>query len=332
MSALHVPLLSVRGLTVTFPTRNASVAVVDGIDFDLDAGDVLGIVGESGSGKSLTALAILRLIAKPGVIAAGAIHFDGADLLAKSEADMQRVRGSAISMIFQEPMSSLNPVFSIGDQIIEPLRQHRRLDKRAARKAAVELLQMVEIPHAERRIDDYPHQMSGGMRQRAMIAIALACQPKLLIADEPTTALDVTIQAQILDLLRDLQRNLGMAIMLITHDLGVVAEFARRAAVMYAGRIVETGPVRALFDSPKHPYTQGLLASMPAMTGSRRQLTAIPGAVPQPAAMPSGCRFAPRCSQARAACASVVPARVNIAPDHDVACILYGAAAARGAA
>lgn len=326
------PLLSVRGLTVTFPTPAGPVAVVDGIDFDLAAGEVLGIVGESGSGKSLTALSILRLVAQPGIVSAKSIAFDGQELSGKSETEMHRLRGSAISMIFQEPMSSLNPVFSVGDQIMEPLRQHRRLDKRAARKAAIELLQLVEIPHAERRIDEYPHQMSGGMRQRVMIAIALACRPKLLIADEPTTALDVTIQAQILDLLRALQRDLGMAVILITHDLGVVAEFARRALVMYAGRIVETASVRELFRAPSHPYSKGLLASMPPMTGPRQALNAIPGAVPQPAAMPHGCRFAPRCMQASPPCREAPPAMQAVGPDHNAACVLYGASMASGAA
>ncbi len=319
---MSAPLLAVHGLTVTFPSRGRDVAVVDGIDFDLAAGDVLGIVGESGSGKSLTALSILRLIGKPGRIAAGSIQFAGEDLVTKSESEMHRLRGSAISMIFQEPMSSLNPVFTIGDQIMEPLRQHRGLDKRGARRAALEMLQLVEIPDAARRIDEYPHQMSGGMRQRIMIAIALACRPKLLIADEPTTALDVTIQAQILDLLRTLQRDLGMAVILITHDLGVVAEFARRALVMYAGRVVEAAPVGRLFKAPQHPYTQGLLASMPVMTGPRVALTAIPGTVPQPAAMPAGCRFAPRCRHAHDACSSPPPLR-TIASDHHVACALY---------
>ncbi len=326
------PLLSVRDLSVTFPMRGREVAVVDSISFDVEAGDVLGIVGESGSGKSITALSILRLIAKPGRIASGSIAFNGEDLLAKSEADMHKLRGSAISMIFQEPMSSLNPVFSIGDQIMEPLRQHRGLDKRAARKEAVDLLDLVEIPHAARRIDEYPHQLSGGMRQRAMIAIALACRPKLLVADEPTTALDVTIQAQILDLLRTLQRDLGMAVILITHDLGVVAEFTRRSLVMYAGRIVEAAPVGALFKAPKHPYTQGLLASIPPMTGPRVALTTIAGTVPQPTAMPPGCRFAPRCRHVTPACQQSAPVLHAVSLSHEVACVLHTGAPFVGAA
>jgi len=269
---MSAPLLSVRNLSVTFPTRRGPAAVVDNVSFDLEAGEVLGIVGESGSGKSLTAFAILRLIAKPGRIAGGSILFEGQDLLIQPESAMNRLRGSAISMIFQEPMSSLNPVFSIGDQIMEPLRQHRGLDRRAARAAALDLLDRVEIPDPARRIDEYPHQLSGGMRQRAMIAIALACRPKLLIADEPTTALDVTIQAQVLDLLRGLQQELGMAVLLITHDLGVVAQFAKQALVMYAGRVAETAEVHDLFRRPMHPYTQGLVASMPVMDGPRRPL------------------------------------------------------------
>jgi len=317
------PLLSIRGLTISFPTQAGPKAVVDGLDLDIAAGEVVGIVGESGSGKSLTALAILRLIARPGRISAGAIFFEGKDILARSEAQMQQLRGAAISMIFQEPMSSLNPVFTIGDQIGEPLRLHRGLDRQSARKAALELLQLVEIPDGTRRIDEYPHQLSGGMRQRVMIAIALACRPKLLIADEPTTALDVTIQAQILDLLRNLQRELDMAVMLITHDLGVVSEFADRALVMYAGRAVERAPVRRLFGMPAHPYTLGLLASIPAINGPRQRLKAISGTVPRLASMPSGCRFAPRCAQAMPLCRASVPATITLAQDHTVNCVLY---------
>jgi peptide/nickel transport system ATP-binding protein len=321
------PLLSVRDLTVTFPTRAGPASAVDGVSFDLAAGEVLGIVGESGSGKSLTALSILRLIARPGRIAGGAIVFEGRDLLAESESAMARLRGASISMIFQEPMSSLNPVFPIGDQIMEPLRQHRGLDRRAARLAALELLDMVEIPDARRRLDEYPHQLSGGMRQRVMIAMALACRPKLLIADEPTTALDVTIQAQILDLLGGLQHELGMAVLLITHDLGVVAQFARRALVMYAGRVVESAPVRDLFRSPAHPYTRGLVASMPVMDGPRTPLQAIAGSVPQAAAMPPGCRFAPRCAEAHPACAAGIPPAIRLGPERNVACLLHAAGA-----
>jgi oligopeptide/dipeptide ABC transporter ATP-binding protein len=316
-------LLSVRGLTTMFPMRGRAVAVVDGVDLDVWPGEVLGIVGESGSGKSVTALSILRLVAWPGRVAAGSIRFEGQDLQAASEADMRGIRGSRISMIFQEPMASLNPVFSVGDQIVETLRHHLKLDRRAARAEAIQLLQLVEIPHAERRIEEYPHQLSGGMRQRVMIAIALACKPKLLIADEPTTALDVTIQAQILDLLRGLQKDLGMAVMLITHDLGVVAEFAHRAMVMYAGRVVEEAGVRGVFKSPAHPYTEGLLASIPAMEGARGRLPAIEGTVPQPAELPPGCRFAPRCKHAQPACDRSVPALAAVGEGHRAACIRH---------
>ena len=319
-----VPLLSVRDLTTTFPSARGDVAVVDGIDFDVMPGEVLGIVGESGSGKSVTALSILRLIAYPGKVARGSITFEGQNLATASEAEMRRIRGARIAMVFQEPMASLNPVFSVGDQIMETLRHHAGLDKRAARAEAVKLLNLVEIPNAARRIDDYPHQMSGGMRQRVMIAIALACKPKLLIADEPTTALDVTIQAQVLDLLRGLQRDLGMSVILITHDLGVVAEFAHRAMVMYAGRIVEEADVKRLFKTPRHPYTQGLLASLPTLDGPRRRMIAIDGTVPQLSAMPPGCSFAPRCRHAVVACAAAVPQLTSAGASHNAACFRHG--------
>lgn len=319
----YTPLLSIRGLSVTFPTRIGLSVVVDQLNLDLAVGEVLGIVGESGSGKSLTALSILRLINKPGNIVKGEIFFEGVDLLKKTEKEMHRLRGSAISMIFQEPMSSLNPVFSIGDQIMEPLVQHIGLNRASARSAAIELLQMVEIPDAARRIDEYPHQLSGGMRQRVMIAIALACRPRLLIADEPTTALDVTIQAQILDLLRKLQQEFGMAVILITHDLGVVAEFAHEAVVMYAGRVVERASVSTLFKSPAHPYTRGLFASMPAIDGPRTPLIAINGTVPLADAMPGGCRFAPRCLNAMPVCKSSVPDDTYLSYGHYVSCFLH---------
>jgi peptide/nickel transport system ATP-binding protein len=317
------PLLSVRGLTTMFPSARGDIAVVDGIDFDVMPGEVLGIVGESGSGKSVTALSILRLIAYPGKVARGSIIFEGKDLQTASEAEMQRIRGARIAMVFQEPMASLNPVFSVGDQIMETLRHHAGLDKRTARAEAVKLLKLVEISNAERRVDDYPHQLSGGMRQRVMIAIALACRPKLLIADEPTTALDVTIQAQVLDLLRGLQRDLGMAVILITHDLGVVAEFAHRAIVMYAGRIVEQAEVKRLFKSPRHPYTQGLLASLPTLDEPRRRMVTIDGTVPHVTAMPPGCRFEPRCRYAVAACAVSAPLLTPASDGHAAACIRH---------
>jgi phosphonate C-P lyase system protein PhnK len=310
-------LLRVRDLTVRF----SGVAVVDSISFELAPGETLGIVGESGSGKSVTALSLMRLIDAPGTIEAGAVELDGEDVLAKSEAQMQRLRGEKIAMIFQEPMTSLNPLFTIGDQIGETLRTHQGMAREAARRRAIELLKLVEIPSAEQRIEEYPHRLSGGMRQRVMIAMALACQPRLLIADEPTTALDVTIQAQILDLLRNLQRELGMAVILITHDLGVVAEFVRRVLVMYAGRIVEEGPVEALFANPRHPYTHGLLASIPDVAASVARLESIPGAIPNPRSMPAGCRFHPRCKFAELRCRVDDPPALNTGPGHRVACV-----------
>ncbi len=310
-------LLSVSDLTIAF----GGTPVVEEMSFTLDPGEVLGIVGESGSGKSMTALALLRLIPPPGRVAGGRIEFDGIDVMAQPEAAMQDLRGRAMSMIFQEPMTSLNPVFTIGEQIEETLRVHERLDRAATRRRAVELLELVEIPAAARRLGDYPHQLSGGMRQRVMIAIALACRPKVLIADEPTTALDVTIQAQILDLLRGLRKELGMAVILITHDLGVVAEFADRVMVMYAGRVVEHAPAATLFATPRHPYTEGLLASIPRLDGPIVRLNAITGMVPSPHAMPPGCRFAPRCPHAREACAARIPTTTDLGDGHSVACI-----------
>jgi len=316
---MTTPLLSVRDLSTSF----GSATVVDKVSFDLNAGDVLGIVGESGSGKSVTALSIMRLISHPGRISSGSVTFDGEDLLAKSEAEMRKIRGARISMIFQEPMTSLNPVFTIGDQIMETLRQHQGLDRAAARRRAIDLLKLVEIPSAERRVDEYPHQMSGGMRQRVMIAIALACEPQLLIADEPTTALDVTIQAQILDLLRGLQREMGMAVVLITHDLGVVAEFVQRVIVMYAGRVAEHGPVGSLFYNAKHPYTEGLLASVPQLDHVVDRLPAIEGSIPSPHEFPSGCRFHPRCLYAKEPCAIIQPKLIELEPTHLAACIRH---------
>ena len=316
---MTTPLLSVKGLSTSF----GSATVVDRVSFDLAAGEVLGIVGESGSGKSVTALSIMRLIAHPGRISTGSVHFEGEDLLAKSEAEMRKIRGARISMIFQEPMTSLNPVFTIGDQIMETLRQHQGMDRAAARRRAVDLLKLVEIPSAERRVDEYPHQLSGGMRQRVMIAIALACSPKLLIADEPTTALDVTIQAQILDLLRGLQKELGMAVVLITHDLGVVAEFVQRVIVMYAGRVAETGPVGGLFRTPQHPYAEGLLQSVPQLDHVVDRLPAIEGSIPSPHDFPPGCRFHPRCKYAKTPCTVIEPKLIELMPAHRAACIRH---------
>jgi peptide/nickel transport system ATP-binding protein len=312
------PLLSIENLSVGVgPLR-----ILDGVSFAIERGEVLSLVGESGSGKSVTALSIIRLLSDPARITAGRILFEGRDLPDCSEADMRSIRGAQIAMIFQEPMSSLNPVLTIGEQIVETIVWHQNISRRAARERAIALLEMVEIPAAARRIDDYPHHLSGGMRQRVMIAIALACRPTLLIADEPTTALDVTVQAQILDLLRNLQREMSMSVLLITHDLGVVAEFADRVVVLYAGRVVESAPVGTLFSDPSHPYTRGLIASMPSLDGPVRRPAAIAGSVPGLADMPRGCRFQPRCSLAVERCAEqppFVPVRVA---DHQSACWL----------
>ena len=303
------PLLEVKGLRTEFRSGGSVFAAVDGVSFTLQPGETLGIVGESGCGKSVTSLSIMRLVPNPpGRVAAGEIRFEGRNLLDLPEAEMQAVRGDAISMIFQEPMTSLNPVQTVGDQIVEAIRLHRPVGVAEARARAVEMLRLVKIPSPETRLDEYPHQLSGGMRQRVMIAMALACDPKILIADEPTTALDVTIQAQILDLLRDLRSRTGTAIMLITHDLGVVAEIAHRVIVMYAGRIVEEAPVDLLFADPQHPYTLGLLGSIPRLgSDGDERLIAIEGTVPNPFALPAGCRFSPRCPLADDKCRSEAP-------------------------
>ena len=290
------PLLRVENLKTYFFTDTATVRAVDGVSFAVSAGETLAVVGESGSGKSVTALSILRLVAEPpGRIVEGQIVFRGRNLLRLSNPEMRSVRGKEISMIFQEPMTSLNPVYSVGEQIIETLVLHEKLDRKAAKARAIEMLERVGIPGAAERIDQYPHQLSGGMRQRVMIAIALACRPSVLIADEPTTALDVTIQAQILELLKELQREMGMAVILITHDLGVVAETADRVAVMYAGPVVEYCDVASTFSTPLHPYTAGLQASLPKLGVVQDRLRVIPGTVPNPARFPAGCRFHPRC-------------------------------------
>ena len=316
------PLLEVKGLRTEFRSGGSSFAAVDGISFSLAPGETLGIVGESGCGKSVTSLSIMRLVPNPpGKITAGEIRLEGRNLLDLPESDMRAVRGDDIAMIFQEPMTSLNPVQTVGDQIIEAVQLHRSLSAAAARARALEMLQLVKIPSPETRLDEYPHQLSGGMRQRVMIAMALACDPKLLIADEPTTALDVTIQAQILDLLRDLRERTGAAIMLITHDLGVVAEIAHRVIVMYAGRIVEEAPVGLLFADPQHPYTLGLLGSIPRLgSDGDERLTAIEGVVPNPYALPPGCRFSPRCPLADEKCRAEQPTLREIAPGHRAAC------------
>ena len=302
------PLLSVQDLTVRFRADDGWITAIEGIGFDLMPGENLGIVGESGSGKSVTALSILRLHARATTrIPSGRILYGGRDLLLVPARELRAVRGGEIAMIFQDPMSSLNPVLTIADQIAETLRLHQDLDAAAARKRAIELLDLVRIADAPRRIDEYPHRLSGGMRQRVMIAIAIACRPKLLIADEPTTALDVTIQAQILELLRDLQAELGMSVILISHDLGVIAEFAQRVLVMYAGRIVEQASVHQLFRNPLHPYTDGLLAAVPRVDADVWRLPAIPGNIPDPGDPIPGCRFSPRCAEVVANCRVQTP-------------------------
>ncbi len=297
-----MPLLEVRHLTTSFATQRGEVRAVDDVSFTLDAGETLCIVGESGCGKSVTALSLMRLIAKPGRIASGEILFNGNDLTKLSEAEMRKLRGDDLGMIFQDPLTSLNPVFTIGEQIAEAIRLHRGVSKKEAWNQAIEGMRDVTIPAPEQRAKNYPHEMSGGMRQRVMIAMALACGPKLLIADEPTTALDVTIQAQILDLLNELKAKRNLALLLITHDLGVVAEIADRVAVMYSGQIVEQAPVRELFAQPRHPYTAGLLRAVPRLGGRQARLQTIEGVVPNPLALPPGCRFAPRCEHRQAAC------------------------------
>jgi oligopeptide/dipeptide ABC transporter ATP-binding protein len=318
---MAAPLLSVDGLTVQFRTDRGWATAVEDVSFAIAEGECLGVVGESGSGKSVTALSILRLHARGAArYPQGAIAYGGRDLLKAPEGDLRRIRGRDIAMVFQDPMSSLNPVFTICDQISESLRLHQGLSFDAARRRAVELLDLVRIPDAPRRVDEYPHRLSGGMRQRVMIAIAIACRPRLLIADEPTTALDVTIQAQILELLRDLRAELGMAVMLISHDLGVIAEFARRVIVMYAGRIVEDAPVGMLFQAPGHPYTEGLMASMPALEGAPGRLYSIPGRIPDADETIDGCRFGPRCAHVEPICRAATPQLVEVAEGRRVRC------------
>ena len=314
-------LLEVRDLRTHFMTDDGEFPAVDGIGFSVSAGHTLAIVGESGCGKSVTSLSIMGLVpSPPGRIHGGSIRFEGRELVGAPEREMQDLRGNGMAMIFQEPMSSLNPVFTIGEQIVEGLMRHRRITRAEARERAIAMLRKVRIPAAEQRFHEHPHKLSGGMRQRAMIAMALACEPRLLIADEPTTALDVTIQAQILSLMRELQQETGTAIVLITHDLGVVAEVADEVVVMYAGRIVEQAPVQALFDTPQHPYTIGLLGSIPRLDGERDRLASIEGQVPSPLRRPSGCSFADRCPFADAQCRAAVPALREVGVRHRSAC------------
>ena len=320
-------LLDIRGLRTQFFTDDGLARAVDGVSYSLEKGETVGVVGESGCGKSVTALSVLRLIPDPpGKIVDGEIIFEGTNLLELSSADMRRIRGNDISMIFQEPMTSLNPVFTIGNQITEAVRLHQGLNKKDALDKAVEALKLVGIPVPERRVHEYPHQLSGGMRQRAMIAMALSCNPKVLIADEPTTALDVTIEAQILDLMRTLQDELGTAIIMITHDLGVIAEMARKVVVMYAGKVVEQAPVERIFASPNHPYTQGLLQSLPRVdkdaSGAKQRLQEIPGIVPSLLNLPAGCKFASRCPSVMPQCKEQEPPLEQVAGDHYSACWL----------
>ena len=319
------PVLTVQHLTAGFESAGRFVSAVTDVSFELLQGETLCLVGESGSGKTLTAFSILGLIQAPGRIEAGRILYKGRDLRQLSEREMQRIRGAEIALVFQEPMTALNPVFTIGSQIEETLIVHGRATRKTARSKAIELLDAVQVPAASRRVRDYPHQLSGGLRQRALIAISLACDPEVLIADEPTTALDVTIQAQILELLRDLQGRLGLSLLLITHDLGVVAEMADRVAVMYAGRIVEEAPVAALFADPKHPYTRGLLGCVPGGPPGAK-LAAIPGTVPTPGSLPSGCCFAPRCPSRFDPCPVAHPGITDLEGGRAVKCYLHGPA------
>jgi peptide/nickel transport system ATP-binding protein len=318
------PLLDIRGLKTHFATDDGMVQAVDGVDLAIGRGETVGVVGESGCGKTVTALSVLKLIAMPpGRIVSGQILWEGRDLVPLPPDAMNAIRSKEIAIIFQEPMTSLNPVFTVGEQIAEVVRRHEGLGRRAALDKAVEMLRLVQIPNPARRVRDYPHQFSGGMRQRVMIAMALSCNPKLLIADEPTTALDVTIQAQILELLGDLKTRFGMAVMLITHAMGVVAETAQRVVVMYAGKVIEEAPVAQLFAKPRHPYTQGLIRSIPRVdraASHKTRLEAIAGVVPSPLDPPPGCRFAPRCRFAAAVCIEAVPPLRAIETGHQVAC------------
>ncbi len=320
-------ILQIEHLSTHFETARGTVRAVDGVDLRLNEGDTLGIAGESGCGKTVLSLSIMRLIPRPpGRIVAGRVLFEGADLLTLNDEEMRAIRGKRISMIFQEPMTSLNPVFRIGDQIAEALRLHEGLSAAAALERAVEMLRLVGIPAPETRVRDYPHQMSGGMRQRVMIAMALSCRPRLMLADEPTTALDVTIQAQILDLIQDLKREVGTSVILITHDLGVIAEAAQHVAIMYAGWVVEQGPVAEVFASPLHPYTVGLMNSIPRIgrgRAGREALSVIPGTIPDLLELPSGCKFRDRCPRVMPVCAEKVPQLLEKNPGHSVRCWLW---------
>jgi oligopeptide/dipeptide ABC transporter ATP-binding protein len=316
-------LLNIHRLSTHFFTENGVVQAVEAVDLKIGRGEIVGLVGESGCGKTVTTLSIMRLLPSPGRIVNGEIWFEKENLIEKSEPEMRKIRGNRISMIFQEPMSSLNPVLTIGEQIAEVIKSHQGLSRAQAKNMAVEMLELVGVPAAATRVNEYPHQLSGGMRQRVMIAMALACKPALLIADEPTTALDVTIQAQVLDLMRDLQKKFHTAIMLITHDLGVVAEMCDEVVVMYLGRVVEHAKVRPIFHDPKHPYTQGLLRSIPSLASRKQRLEPIKGVVPDPLNAPPGCPFHPRCPHEMEICRREMPPLKEVAPDHQAACWLY---------
>jgi oligopeptide/dipeptide ABC transporter ATP-binding protein len=316
-------LLEVRNLRTHFFSRAGVVRAVDNVSFRVGRGEILGLVGESGCGKSVSSLSLMRLVDRPGRIVSGEILFEGRDLLTLSKEEMRRLRGSRLAMIFQEPMSSMNPVFTIGSQIAEAILVHEQVSRGAAKERVLRLMRLVGIPDPERRFRQFPHQFSGGMLQRMMVAMALACSPSLLIADEPVTALDVTIQAQILDLIKELRDQTGASILLITHDMGVVAETCDRVAVMYLGKIVETGPLASLFETPKHPYTVGLLASIPRLEETVEWLHPIPGMVPSPMDLPAGCRFCSRCPHAMPICAEAEPPMLEVAPGHHAACFLY---------
>ena len=321
-------ILDVRDLTVDFAAFGESVSIVNGVSFQIGKGETVGIVGESGCGKSMTALAIMGLIKTPPGVLGGSVSLEGRELLGLPEREMEKIRGNRMSMIFQEPMTSLNPVITVGKQLMEVFMTHQGMSRREARRKAVEALDMVKIASPEQRVDEYPHQLSGGMRQRVMIAMALSCRPQLLIADEPTTALDVTIQAQILGLMRDLRNDLGTSIMLITHDLGVVSEVCRRAIIIYSGQIIEEGLVEELFENPLHPYTQGLLHSLPEFGGGGR-LHVIEGTVPMPGRLPEGCVFNPRCPNADERCRTQAPNYTRLGEHRGVKCWMHGEEAGR---
>jgi peptide/nickel transport system ATP-binding protein len=324
---MSAPILDIRGLKTHFKTDDGWVRAVDGVDITISAGETVGIVGESGCGKTVTAMSVLKLLPMPpGKIVEGSILWQGRDIVPLSKDEMNEIRAKEIAIVFQEPMTSLNPVFTVGEQIAEVVRRHEKVGRKASMDRAAEMLTLVQIPNAARRVNDYPHQFSGGMRQRVMIAMALSLNPKLLIADEPTTALDVTIQAQILDLLAEMKERLGMAVMLITHAMGVVAEVTQRVVVMYAGKVVEEAPVRQLFAKPLHPYTQGLIRSIPRLDRAgkgKERLEAIQGTVPNMLAPPPGCRFAARCKFASEKCLAAIPPLREVEPGHKVACVLY---------